>query len=80
MKLVPAPGKRVVFSGPIAGGIGDYDYLCGSCGIQVLSSVSERRRCRAVFECAACHALNLIEPPDRRPLRHPRYRWWRSAT
>jgi DNA-directed RNA polymerase subunit RPC12/RpoP len=74
MKLVSHVGKRVVFCGPISEGVGEHDYLCARCGRSVPRRVDKRSSCRAVYQCARCHALNTVEAANGRAY-GPQYRW-----
>jgi hypothetical protein len=67
MKAITAARRRVVFTGPIASGTGDHDYVCGRCGAVILSSVDVRHPSAAVFRCSACQVLNEVARMEQAP-------------
>ena len=68
LKKITGAADRVTFSGPIAPGTGEHDYVCAACNAVVLESVHLRQPSAAVFQCPQCAGLNVVaqldNPPD----------------
>ena len=68
LKRIAGNPDRVTFTGRIAPGTGDHDYLCGGCGATLLHKVHLRQPSAAVFQCWTCGATNVVaqleNPPD----------------
>lgn len=47
--------------GPFFASNGDTDYLCRTCGMTALASVSEGQVQDIAFECSSCGSYNHVE-------------------